>query len=77
VASSEILTTASPPGECVPPAFDAWGGHTAGWRGGWGVNSSEDARHCYVLYLCKYFEVESLPEPDDDDPVDVDELDLL
>ncbi len=22
---------------------------------GWGVNSSEDARHCSVLYICKYF----------------------
>ncbi len=33
-----------PPGECVPPAFGA------GWRGGEGVNSSEDARHCSVLY---------------------------
>jgi hypothetical protein len=30
----------------------------AGWRlrgGGGGVNSSEDARHCSVLYICKYF----------------------
>ncbi len=27
----------------------------AGWRGGWGVNSEEDARHCFVLYICKYF----------------------
>jgi hypothetical protein len=29
------------------------------WLGGdergWGVNSSEDARHCSVLYICKYF----------------------
>jgi hypothetical protein len=24
---------------------------------GWGVNSSEDARHCSVLYICKYFVV--------------------
>ncbi len=22
---------------------------------GWGVNSSEDVRHCSVLYICKYF----------------------
>jgi hypothetical protein len=22
---------------------------------GWGVNSSEDARHCSVLYICKNF----------------------
>jgi hypothetical protein len=27
----------------------------AGWRGGGGVNSLEDARHCSVLYICKYF----------------------
>jgi hypothetical protein len=24
---------------------------------GWGVNSSENARHCSVLYMCKYFVV--------------------
>jgi hypothetical protein len=38
----------SPPGECVPPAFGAGvlGEDTlAGWRGGWGVNILEDARH--------------------------------
>jgi hypothetical protein len=23
----------------------------AGWRGGGGVNSSDDARHCSVLYI--------------------------
>jgi hypothetical protein len=28
----------------------------AGWRGGGGgVKSSEDDRHCSVLYICKYF----------------------
>jgi hypothetical protein len=27
----------------------------AGRRGGWGVNILEDARHCSVLYICKYF----------------------
>ncbi len=26
-----------------------------GREGGWGVNGSEDARHCSVLYVCKYF----------------------
>jgi hypothetical protein len=26
----------------------------AGPRGGWAVHSLEDARHCSVLYLCKY-----------------------
>ncbi len=29
----------------------------AGWRGGWGVNILEDARHCYVIYIRKYFVV--------------------
>ncbi len=54
LASSEILTpTPSPPGECVP-LFGAGGGHTRWVERGWGVNSSEDARHCSVLYICKY-----------------------
>jgi hypothetical protein len=58
-ASYEILTP-SPPGECVPPppsAFGARGGHTRWAESGWGVNSSEDARHCSVLYICMYFVV--------------------
>jgi hypothetical protein len=45
-----------PPGECASPAFGAGGEYTfAGWRGGWGVNILEDARHSSVLYVCKYF----------------------
>jgi hypothetical protein len=41
---------------CVyPTAFGAGEDTLAGWRGGGGVNSSEDARHCSVLYICKYF----------------------
>jgi hypothetical protein len=52
--------TPSPPGECVPPAFGAGGGRTIwvenGWGGG-GVNILEDARHCSVLYIRKYFVV--------------------
>ncbi len=28
----------------------------------WGVNSLEDARHCSVLYLCKYFVELSIAE---------------
>jgi hypothetical protein len=44
----------SPPGECVPPAFGAGGGHTRGGEGvGAGVNSSEDARHT-ALYPTLY-----------------------
>ncbi len=39
------------------PACGAGGGHTRWWRGGRGVNILEDARHCSVLYICKYFVV--------------------
>jgi hypothetical protein len=46
LASSEILT---------PHPLTAGGGHTRWGERGWGVNSSEDARHCSVLYICKYF----------------------
>jgi hypothetical protein len=58
LAFSKMLTTPPPslPGECVyPPAFGAGGGHTRWAERGWGVNSLEDARHCSVLYICKYF----------------------
>jgi hypothetical protein len=47
--------TPSPPGECVPPAFGGGEDTLAGWRGGWGFNILEDARHCSVLYIRKYF----------------------
>jgi hypothetical protein len=43
----------SPPGECVP--FRTGGGHTRWVERGWGVNMLEDARHCSVLYIRKYF----------------------
>jgi hypothetical protein len=39
----------------VPPAFGAGGGHTRWVERGWGVNILEDARHCSVLYIRKYF----------------------
>ncbi len=42
--------TPTPPGECVPPPLVRGEDTLAGWRGGWGVNSSEDARHCSELY---------------------------
>jgi hypothetical protein len=49
-------STPSPPGECVPPPpFGAGRGHTRWVERGWGVR--EDARHCSVLYICKYFVV--------------------
>ncbi len=37
------------------PAFGAGGLHTRWVERGWGVNSSEDARDCSVLYICQYF----------------------
>jgi hypothetical protein len=42
----------SPPGEC---AFGEGGGHTRWVERGVGVNILEDARHCSVLYIRKYF----------------------
>jgi hypothetical protein len=33
----------------------AGGGHTRWLERGWEVNSSEEARHCSVLYIYKYF----------------------
>jgi hypothetical protein len=36
-------------------AFGTGGGHTRWVERGWGVNILEDARHCSVLYICKYF----------------------
>jgi hypothetical protein len=47
--------TPSRPGECDPPSFGAGVGHIRRAVRGWGVNNSEDARHCSVLYICKYF----------------------
>ncbi len=53
--------TPSPPGECVcTPPLVRGEDTLAGWRGGWGVNILEDARHCSVLYIRKYFVVKSI-----------------
>jgi hypothetical protein len=60
LASSEILTPPPPPlrpASVYPSAFGAGGGHTRWVERGWEVNSSEDARHCSVLYISKYFVV--------------------
>jgi hypothetical protein len=58
LASPKILTP-SPPGECViliPPPLVRGEDTLAGWKGGgWGVNILEDASHCSVLYIRKYF----------------------
>jgi hypothetical protein len=56
LASSEILTPHRP-AVCTPlPPPLVRGEDTLAWgRGGGGVNSLEDARHCSVLYICKYF----------------------
>jgi hypothetical protein len=45
----------SHPGKCVPPAFDAGGGHTRWLERGVGGQYLEDVRHSSVLYVCKYF----------------------
>ncbi len=58
LASSKFLTPPHRPS--VPPRL--WGGGEdtfAAWRGG-GGNILEDARHCSVLYICKYFVVIAL-----------------
>ncbi len=55
LASSKILT-APLTARLYPPAFGAGGGHTRCVERGWGVNILEDARHCSVLYICKYLE---------------------
>jgi hypothetical protein len=44
-----------PPSECVIPRTKDGAIHTRRAVRGWGVNISEDARHCSVLYICKYF----------------------
>ncbi len=53
LASSELLTPYPLTARrvCTPGGEDI----LAGWRGVGGVNSSEDARHCSVLYIWKYF----------------------
>jgi hypothetical protein len=43
------------PASVFPLAVGAGGGHTLWVEGGWWVNSSEDARHCSVRFICKYF----------------------
>jgi hypothetical protein len=60
LASSEIWTPTPLTARrvCTPPPLEPGGGHTRWVEMGWGVNSSEDARHCSVLYICKYFVVQ-------------------
>jgi hypothetical protein len=43
------------PASVYPPPLRRGEDTLAGWRGGGGFNSSEDARNCSVLYICKYF----------------------
>jgi hypothetical protein len=49
---SHRLASVYPP---PPPPLVRGEDTLAGWRGGGGVNCSEDARHYSVLYICKYF----------------------
>jgi hypothetical protein len=46
-----VLCSVYPP----PPTFGAGEDTLAGRRGGGGVNILEDARHCSVLHIRKYF----------------------
>jgi hypothetical protein len=57
LASSVKLTPPLPhsPASVYLPAYGAGEGDTRWVERGWGINSSEDARHCSVLYLCKHF----------------------
>ncbi len=44
------------PANVPPPPLVRGEDTLAGWKGGgWGVNILEDARHCSVLYIRKYF----------------------
>ncbi len=63
LASSKILTP-HPLASLLypPPAVGAGGGHTRWVERGWGVNSSEDARHC-TLYMKVYFVVSPVGPP--------------
>ncbi len=57
LASSKILTPHPLTARrvCTPPPLVRGEDTLAGWRAGWGVNILEDARHCSVLYISKYF----------------------
>jgi hypothetical protein len=56
LASSEILTPHPLTARrvCNPRLWCGGRAHSLGGEGV-GVNSSEDARHCSALYICKYF----------------------
>ncbi len=61
LASSKILTpTPHRPASMYPPPLVHGEDTLSGWSGGWGVNNLEDARHCSVLYICKYFVVSTI-----------------
>ncbi len=45
------------PASVYPPPLVRGEDTFAGWRGGWGVNISEDAKDSSVLYICRYFVV--------------------
>jgi hypothetical protein len=52
---SGVFRIIDPPPPHRPANVRGEGGHTRWVERGWGVNSSEDARHCSVLYICKHF----------------------
>jgi hypothetical protein len=49
--------------DLLPPLRPArgGGGHTRWVERGFAVNSLEDARHCSVLCICKYFVGQTIP----------------
>ncbi len=59
LASSEILTPhpLTPLASVYLPPLVRGEDTLAGLERGWGIKSSEDVRHCSVLYICKYFVV--------------------
>ncbi len=64
---SGVFRNIDPPPSHLPvsvysPAFGAGGGNTGWVERGRGIKSSEDARHCPVLYICKYFVHASIRE---------------
>ncbi len=50
------------PASVYPPPLVRGEDTHAEWRGGWGVNILEYARHCSVLYIRKSFVGESIEQ---------------
>jgi hypothetical protein len=55
---SGVLQNIDPHPLRTPPPLVRGEGTLVCWRGGWGVNILEDARHSSVLNICEYFVME-------------------